>query len=45
MRFRGTFEFHITTFFEPYVRQWLVNTDDKTKNWVEAVCLFLGYVV
>ncbi|KAF8968851.1 homology domain-containing protein [Flammula alnicola] len=22
--------------FEPYVRQWLVNTDDKTKQWVEA---------
>ena len=45
MRFRGTFEFQITVFFEPYVRQWLVNTDDKTKNWVEAVCLSLNCVV
>lgn len=45
MRFRGTFEFQITVFFEPYVRQWLVNTDDKTKNWVEAVCLFLSCMV
>ncbi|KAF8154152.1 cytoplasm protein [Crassisporium funariophilum] len=32
----GTFDFNITAFFEPYVRQWLKNTDDKTKNWVDA---------
>ncbi|KAF5329650.1 hypothetical protein D9619_008921 [Psilocybe cf. subviscida] len=32
----GKFEFEITVFFEPYVRQWLVNTDDKTKQWVDA---------
>jgi len=24
-------------FFEAYVRQWLLNTDSKTKSWVEAV--------
>lgn len=34
----GELEFPISAFFEPYVRQWLINTDDKTKNWVEAVC-------
>ncbi|KAF9481580.1 cytoplasm protein [Pholiota conissans] len=28
-------DFNIPAFFEPYVRQWLVNTDAKTKNWVE----------
>lgn len=32
----GTFTFEITAFFEPYVRQWLVNTDSKTGHWVEA---------
>lgn len=32
----GTFQFRITEFFELYVRQWLTNTDDKTKNWVDA---------
>lgn len=29
-------------FFEPYVRQWLLNTDSKTKNWVEAVGIPYG---
>ena len=33
----GDFEFNITMFFEAYVRQWLVNMDNKTKIWVEAV--------
>lgn len=32
----GTFTFDITSFFEPYVRQWLLNTDSKTENWVKA---------
>ncbi|KAF8999791.1 cytoplasm protein [Cyathus striatus] len=32
----GNFEFEITSFFEPYVRQWLLNTDNKTAQWVEA---------
>ncbi|CAA7262191.1 unnamed protein product [Cyclocybe aegerita] len=32
----GTFDFQITIFFEPYVRQWLLNTDNKTQQWVEA---------
>ncbi|KAJ3516308.1 hypothetical protein NLJ89_g1203 [Agrocybe chaxingu] len=32
----GTFEFQITIFFEPYVRQWLLNTDNRTQQWVEA---------
>ncbi|PPQ80348.1 hypothetical protein CVT25_003631 [Psilocybe cyanescens] len=32
----GPFDFQITMFFEPYVRTWLLNTDDKTKQWVEA---------
>ncbi|KAF9021669.1 hypothetical protein BDZ89DRAFT_1071208 [Hymenopellis radicata] len=26
----------IPQFFEPYVRQWLINTDAKTGQWVEA---------
>ncbi|KAF5352930.1 hypothetical protein D9758_007951 [Tetrapyrgos nigripes] len=29
-------EFDMGSFFEPYVRQWLINTDAKTGNWVEA---------
>jgi hypothetical protein len=33
--------FDITPFFEPYVRQWLVNTDSKTEQWVQAVSVSL----
>ena len=33
----GDMHFDITAFFEPYVRQWLVNTDSKTEQWVQAV--------
>ncbi|KAJ6581995.1 hypothetical protein B0H19DRAFT_1117211 [Mycena capillaripes] len=33
---QGHIEFDINAFFEPYVRQWLVNTDDKTGQWVKA---------
>ncbi|KAJ3715753.1 hypothetical protein FB446DRAFT_741172 [Lentinula raphanica] len=29
-------DFGLTQFFEPYVLQWLINTDNKTSNWVEA---------
>ncbi|KAJ3727280.1 hypothetical protein DFJ43DRAFT_1156909 [Lentinula guzmanii] len=29
-------DFNLTGFFESYIFQWLVNTDDKTSNWVEA---------
>lgn len=32
-------------FFEPYVRQWLISTDNKTKSWVEAVSIHTSYVV
>ncbi|PPQ75663.1 hypothetical protein CVT26_001891 [Gymnopilus dilepis] len=32
----GPLDFQITAFFEPYVRQWLINTDNKTQQWVEA---------
>lgn len=28
----------MASFFEPYVRQWLLNTESKTEQWVEAVC-------
>ncbi|KAA1475982.1 hypothetical protein DENSPDRAFT_784248 [Dentipellis sp. KUC8613] len=28
--------FDIGGFFEPYVRQWLIETDNKTTQWVEA---------
>ena len=34
---RGDLKFDIAAFFEPYVRQWLVNTDSKTEQWVQAV--------
>jgi hypothetical protein len=30
-------QFDLGEFFEPYVRQWLVNTDNKTAQWVQAV--------
>ncbi|KAJ7054762.1 hypothetical protein C8F01DRAFT_1148844 [Mycena amicta] len=33
---QGRIDFDIHPFFEPYVRQWLVNTDNKTGQWVEA---------
>ncbi|KAG2005892.1 hypothetical protein CC2G_002258 [Coprinopsis cinerea AmutBmut pab1-1] len=29
------FSFHLTAFFEPYVKQWLLNTDNTTGQWVE----------
>ncbi|KAH9976806.1 hypothetical protein BGW80DRAFT_1290703 [Lactifluus volemus] len=29
-------EFDIGAYFEPYVRQWLVDTDNKTSQWVGA---------
>ncbi|KAJ6478601.1 hypothetical protein C8R47DRAFT_983974 [Mycena vitilis] len=33
---QGRVDFDINAFFEPYVRQWLSNTDSKTGQWVEA---------
>ncbi|KAJ7153568.1 hypothetical protein C8R43DRAFT_1126845 [Mycena crocata] len=33
---QGRIDFDINSFFEPYVRQWLMNTDNKTGQWVEA---------
>ncbi|KIY65186.1 hypothetical protein CYLTODRAFT_357221 [Cylindrobasidium torrendii FP15055 ss-10] len=32
----GQLQFELPPFFEPYVRQWLLNTDAKTTQWVEA---------
>lgn len=32
----GDAEFDVGGFFEPYVRQWLVNMDNKTTQWVQA---------
>ncbi|KAH9988881.1 hypothetical protein BJV77DRAFT_1019644 [Russula vinacea] len=29
-------EFDIGSYFEPYVRQWLIETDNKTAQWVQA---------
>ncbi|KAF8622282.1 hypothetical protein AX15_007148 [Amanita polypyramis BW_CC] len=29
-------QFDLGMFFEPYVRQWLVTTDNRTSQWVEA---------
>ncbi|KAJ7656477.1 hypothetical protein DFH06DRAFT_1091372 [Mycena polygramma] len=34
---RGSIEFDINAFFEPYIRQWLLNIDNKTEQWVKAV--------
>jgi hypothetical protein len=31
-----TVDFDLGMFFEPYVRQWLVETDNKTAQWVQA---------
>ncbi|KAH9920869.1 uncharacterized protein BXZ73DRAFT_91884 [Epithele typhae] len=33
---QGDIQFNVGMFFEPYVRQWLLNTDDKTTQWVQA---------
>ncbi len=30
-------QFDVGAFFEPYVRQWLIDTDNKTAQWVQAV--------
>lgn len=35
--YSGQVIFDIGEYFEPYVRQWLVNTDNKTAQWVQAV--------
>ncbi|KAI0944587.1 hypothetical protein AcW1_002259 [Taiwanofungus camphoratus] len=32
----GEIQFDLGGFFEPYVRQWLINTDNKTTQWVQA---------
>jgi predicted AlkP superfamily pyrophosphatase or phosphodiesterase len=37
INFRHPAEFDIGAYFEPYVRQWLVDTDNKTAQWVQAV--------
>lgn len=37
VNFRHSPEFDIGAYFEPYVRQWLVDTDNKTAQWVQAV--------
>ncbi|THG95324.1 hypothetical protein EW026_g6311 [Hermanssonia centrifuga] len=33
---KGDAEFDLGGFFEPYVSQWLVDTDSKTTQWVQA---------
>jgi hypothetical protein len=35
-------DFDINAFFEPYVQQWLMNTDSKTGQWVKAVSLIMS---
>ncbi|KAH9837722.1 uncharacterized protein C8Q71DRAFT_754139 [Rhodofomes roseus] len=32
----GEIQFDLGGFFQPYVQQWLVNTDNKTAQWVQA---------
>ncbi|EGN94917.1 hypothetical protein SERLA73DRAFT_171280 [Serpula lacrymans var. lacrymans S7.3] len=33
---KGHVDFGLGVFFEPYVRQWLLDTDNKTSHWVQA---------
>lgn len=33
----GDIQFDLVGFFQPYIQQWLVNTDNKTTQWVQAV--------
>ncbi|KXN90433.1 hypothetical protein AN958_04302 [Leucoagaricus sp. SymC.cos] len=33
---QGDLTFNLSEYFEPYVRQWLLNTENKTGQWVEA---------
>ncbi|KAH7927207.1 hypothetical protein BV22DRAFT_1085505 [Leucogyrophana mollusca] len=33
---KGHVDFDLGLFFEPYVRQWLIDTDNKTNQWVQA---------
>lgn len=35
--------FNLVAFFEPYVLQWLLNVDNKTQQWVQAVSLLIYY--
>jgi len=37
---RVELQFDLGAFFEPYVRQWLITTDNRTSQWVEAVSFF-----
>lgn len=37
MTYSGDADFDVGGFFEPYVLQWLVDTDNKTTQWVQAV--------
>lgn len=36
--------FNLVAFFEPYVLQWLLNVDNKTQQWVQAVSLLIYYL-
>ena len=45
MRPSQDLQFDIATFFEPFVRQWLLVTDNKTGQWVEAVSFYLRLLV
>jgi hypothetical protein len=37
LRARAQPQFDLGAFFEPYIRQWLLTTDSKTAQWVQAV--------
>jgi hypothetical protein len=38
---RAQLQFDLGAFFEPYIRQWLLTTDSKTAQWVQAVRILL----
>lgn len=40
----GDAEFDVGGFFQPYVLQWLVDTDNKTGQWVQAVSRLVLYL-
>lgn len=40
--YSGDIQFDLAGFFYPYIQQWLVNTDNKTTQWVQAVSIYLS---
>jgi hypothetical protein len=41
---RGQLEFDLGQLFMAYVHQWLIDTDNKTGQWVKAVSILYDYL-